>query len=75
TAALQTLIRNLFTNSKIVRVEADCSVDNSPSRRVLEKCGFILVGIKHKYLLIKDTRVDHYNYELLRDEFMNDQSP
>jgi RimJ/RimL family protein N-acetyltransferase len=69
TAAVRTLLVQLFTKTAIVRVEADCSVHNPTSIRVLEKCGFRQVGIKKEYLVINGHRVDHYYYELLKKNF------
>ncbi len=69
TAAVQAIVRRLFTETPIERIEADCSVNNPASRRVLEKCGFRYVGLKRKYLVIKGQRVDHYYYELCKNDF------
>ena len=67
TAAVEAIVRWLFTETVIQRVEADCSIDNPASKRVLEKCGFEQVGIKHSYLVIHGKRVDHYYFERLRE--------
>ena len=72
TAAVSDLTHTLFTHTDIERMEADCSVDNTASRRVLEKCGFRLVGIKRKYLVIHGQRVDHHYYELCKDDWQAD---
>jgi RimJ/RimL family protein N-acetyltransferase len=70
TAAVRTLLNQLFRETSIQRIEADCSVNNPASRRVLENCGFRFVGIKRKYLIIKEQRVDHFYFELIRDDFL-----
>lgn len=67
TAAVKAIVRWLFTETVVERVEADCSIDNPASKRVLEKCGFRQVGIKHGYLVIHGRRVDHYNFERLKE--------
>ena len=67
TAAVEAIVHWLFTETVIQRVEADCSIDNPASKRVLEKCGFEQVGIKHSYLVIHGKRVDHYYFERLRE--------
>ena len=72
TAAVSDLTRILFTHTDIERMEADCAIENAASRRVLEKCGFHLVGIKRKYLVIRGQRVDHYYYELCKDDWQAD---
>ncbi|MFC1480817.1 GNAT family N-acetyltransferase [Candidatus Neomarinimicrobiota bacterium] len=68
TAAVGKLARELFERTIIERIEADCSIHNPASRRVLEKCGFKLIGIKHSYLRIHGERIDHHYFELLKDD-------
>jgi RimJ/RimL family protein N-acetyltransferase len=70
TAAVSLLLSQLFRKTSIQRVEADCSINNPASRRVLENCGFRFVGIKRKYLIIKDQRIDHFYFELTRDDYL-----
>lgn len=67
TATVKAIVRWLFTETAIERVEADCSIENPASQRVLEKCGFQRVGIKHRYLVIHGRRVDHYYFEQLKE--------
>ncbi len=69
TAAVHAIVRLLFTETNVQRIEADCSVHNPASRRVLEKCGFRCVGTKRKYLVIQGRRVDHDYFELCRDDY------
>ncbi|UCH09529.1 MAG: GNAT family N-acetyltransferase [Fidelibacterota bacterium] len=69
TAAVQTVVHQLFTETPIERIEADCSIHNPASRRVLEKCGFRFIGTKRKYLVIQGERVDHHYFELCKDDF------
>ncbi|MFC1746782.1 GNAT family N-acetyltransferase [Candidatus Neomarinimicrobiota bacterium] len=71
TSALATIVEWLFGETFVERIEADCSIHNPASRRVLEKCGFRNVGIKRKFLVIQGERVDHYYYELLKDDWFN----
>lgn len=68
TAAVKAIAHRLFTETTIQRIEADCSVNNPASQRVLEKCGFRYVGIKRKYLVIQGQRVDHHYFELCKDD-------
>lgn len=70
TAALMELSRILFSKSATGRIEADCSVHNPASKRVLEKCRFRLVGTKTDYLIIHGQRVDHYYFELTKNDFL-----
>ncbi len=71
-ASVKAIVDLLFTTSIIERIEADCSVDNPASRRVLEKCGFRYVGIKRKYLVIHGQRTDHHYFELCKGELRDD---
>ena len=71
TAAVRAIARILFTGTPAKRIEADCSIHNPASRRVLEKCGFSHVGLKRSYLVIAGQRVDHYNLELTKDDWQD----
>lgn len=66
TAAVGEAVRKIFTESDTERIEAECSVHNQASSRVLEKNGFGLEGIKRAHLVIDGKRVDHFSYGLLR---------
>ena len=68
TAAVDAIIQLLFNNTTIERIEADCSVHNPASQRVLEKCGFHYIGTKRSYLVIKGERVDHHYFELCKKD-------
>ncbi len=70
TAAVKMLASTLFNATRIYRLEADCSIYNPASMRVLEKCGFVDIGIKHDYLVIHGERIDHHYYELLKPNFL-----
>lgn len=74
TAAVRELLGQLFHATSVQRVEADCSVNNPASRRVLENCRFRYVGVKSKYLIINGQRVDHYYYELTKDDYLTGES-
>jgi RimJ/RimL family protein N-acetyltransferase len=50
------------------RLQAVAAVNNTASRRVLEKCGFQFEGIARGYLLIAGKRIDHARYDLLRTD-------
>ena len=75
TAAVSELSRLLFSESATARMEADCSIHNPASKRVLEKCGFRLIGIKKDYLIIHGERVDHFYYELLKKDYLASAAP
>ena len=68
---MKAIARMLFTETPAKRIEADCSIHNPASRRVLEKCGFNHVGLKRSYLVIAGQRVDHDNFELTKDDWQD----
>jgi ribosomal-protein-alanine N-acetyltransferase len=70
TAALSLLLPDLFLRAGLERVEARCAVDNDPSRRVLEKLGFVHEGTLRSYFVLHGQRVDHDLYALLRRDFL-----
>ena len=52
----------------IERLEAVAAIDNTASRRVLEKCGFAFEGIARGYLILSGVRVDHARYARLHTD-------
>ena len=72
TQALVLLLPDLFLNTRIERVEARCAIENTASRRVLEKVGFEREGVLRRYFLLHGRRVDHYLYSILRNDFLPD---
>ena len=66
--ALALLIDDVFTNTRLRRLEARCSVENRPSIRVLEKLDFNREGLLRAYFILDGQRVDNYLYALLRED-------
>lgn len=58
-----------FCELELYRIEAKCSVYNPASYKLLEKCGFQREGILRQYLMIRNTRVDHYLYAILKSDW------
>jgi ribosomal-protein-alanine N-acetyltransferase len=69
TESVKLLVRYAFEECELHRVEASALISNIKSRRVLEKCGFKLVGINEKYLLINGKWEDHATYYILKEYF------
>ena len=71
TAAVRALLPLALspTRADLWRLEAVAAVDNTASRRVLERAGFRFEGIARSYLVIGGERVDHARYALLRPEW------
>ena len=69
TAALRVLLPSLFGELNLHRVEAACIPTNTPSIRVLEKCGFAREGLARRYLCINGVWQDHLLFGLLHEDF------
>jgi RimJ/RimL family protein N-acetyltransferase len=67
TRAVGALVDWLFANG-VGRVEAVVRIGNTPSERVLERCGFVREGIKRRYLLHKGACVDATLFSRLKDD-------
>ncbi|HXO20819.1 MAG TPA: GNAT family protein [Thermoanaerobaculia bacterium] len=69
TDALGQLLADLFANTLLERVEARCAIENTGSRRVLEKNGFSREGLLRGYFKLRGRRVDNYLYAILREDY------
>lgn len=65
-------VRHLFEVEKLNRVEMLCGVENRASRRVAERLGFQLEGVRRESHWITDRFADHAVYGLLRREWRPD---
>ncbi|TAK48494.1 MAG: N-acetyltransferase [Xanthobacteraceae bacterium] len=68
TAALRALLPAAFQELRLHRIEAACLPTNTPSIRLLERCGFTQEGLGRRYLCINGVWQDHLLYALLRDD-------
>ena len=70
-AAVRALLPLAFgtDGAALWRLEAVAAVENTASRRVLERAGFREEGIARALLVIAGERVDHARYALLRPEW------
>lgn len=64
-------VRHLFEAEQLNRVEMQCGVENLASRRVAERLGFTLEGIRRESHWITHRFVDHAVYGLLRREWQS----
>lgn len=68
--AVRRTVRFLFEDVGVHKVSLVCDEDNGRSRRLAERCGFILEGILKEHELNKDgRRPNRCYYRLLRNEF------
>lgn len=62
-------VEHLFVTKELNRIEMQCGAENRASRRVAERLGFSLEGIRRESHWITDRFVDHAVYGLLRREW------
>lgn len=67
--SVKLLLKYAFNECELHRIEASALVSNEKSKRVLMKCGFKLIGINEKYLLINGKWEDHATYYILKEYF------
>jgi ribosomal-protein-alanine N-acetyltransferase len=63
------ILKYAFEECDLHRIEASALVDNNKSRGVLDGCGFKMLGINEKYLLINGKWRDHATYYILKEDF------
>lgn len=66
--ALAGVVRHSFRTLDLGRIEAACLPENTPSRRTLERAGFLYEGEARRYLQIDGRWRDHVLYAVLRPE-------
>ena len=69
TEAVQITVDYLFMSRNIVRVQANTSIRNKASQRVLEKSGFKKEGTLRKEYYVRGEWVDSCVYGILREEW------
>jgi len=67
--SVRLLLKYAFDECELHRIEASALINNEKSRGVLTKCGFKLIGINEKYLLINGKWEDHATYCILKEYF------
>jgi RimJ/RimL family protein N-acetyltransferase len=68
TLAVELVLRFAFNELGLHRVEAACLPSNTPSRKLLTKCGFRQEGYAPQYLKINGAWEDHVLFALLSSE-------
>ena len=59
TEGLQLVLRFAFTELGLHRIEANIQPSNDASRKLVQRCGFVLEGFSPKYLFINGEWRDH----------------
>jgi ribosomal-protein-alanine N-acetyltransferase len=68
--ALRRFTEEIFLSTRLERLEARCSIDNTASAKVLDRCGFVREGLLRGYFLLRERRVDNYLFALLRSDVL-----
>lgn len=67
TSAVEAIVPFAFHGLRLHRLEAAVMPSNTPSIRVLEKCGFVREGFAKSYLKINGAWTDHFIYGITAD--------
>ena len=71
TEATKALIRYGFEEIGLNKVQICARTVNTPSRRVIEKCGFTYEGTLREYFFMEDHFEDRMFFSILRSEYAN----
>ena len=66
--AIAAVINHAFQALDLSRIEAGCLPENTPSRRLLENCGYKYEGVAQSYLQIAGRWRNHVLYANLRND-------
>jgi len=66
--ALEAVVHYAFITLDLSRIESGCLPENTPSRRLLEKCGYKYEGVAQSYLQINGRWRNHVLYANLRHD-------
>jgi ribosomal-protein-alanine N-acetyltransferase len=72
TEITKALVKYLFEEEKVERVEGLVGEDNIASRKVLEKSGFKIEGLLRHFAYINKEFVNVYYYGIIKSDFQND---
>ena len=67
-AAVRLAVEHAFSVLDLSRIEAGCLPENTPSRRLLEGCGYKYEGVAQAYLQINGRWRNHVLYANLRHD-------
>ena len=66
--ALKAVVHHAFHRLDLSRIEAGCLPENTPSRKLLESCGYKYEGVAQSYLQINGRWRNHVLYANLRSD-------
>lgn len=68
TNAAKLVVNQIFSMTPAHRIEAGASIENIPSNRALEKCGFVKEGVLRKGIIVEGKALDYVLWGLLKDD-------
>lgn len=71
TEATKAVIQFGFNKMNLHKVQICHKSINIPSRKVIEKCGFVYEGTLRDFFYMDGQYVDRLYYSILKDEFMS----
>lgn len=74
TEATRAVIEFGFEKINLHKVQICTKTINVPSRRVIEKCGFVFEGTLRDYFYMNGEYVGRHYYSMLRDEYLSRRS-
>jgi ribosomal-protein-alanine N-acetyltransferase len=74
TEMLRGVVRYVFRNTAVNRIEANCLSDNHASYRVMEKAGMSFEGIARQRYFINNIYQDVRRYAILKEDYLSPQS-
>lgn len=69
TEATKAVIEYGFDKINLHKIQISHKSINIPSKRVIEKCGFVYEGTLRDFFYVKDEYLDRLYYSILRDEY------
>lgn len=75
TEGMRGLLRHLFLDLKLHRVEANIQPGNRTSIRLVKRCGFRLEGFSPRYLKIRGRWRDHERWAMTKEDFASTSPP
>ena len=70
TEATKAVISFGFDKMNLHKVQISCKSINMPSKRVIEKCGFVYEGTLRDYFYLNGKYVSRLYFSILRDEYV-----
>lgn len=72
TESTRAVIKYGFEQAGFHKLQICCRSNNLPSKRVIEKCGFVYEGALRDYFYIDGKYYDRLYYSILKDEYASD---